>query len=97
MKKTAAGFLMFFLFAGCPLAQAESPEQEVHITIKDHQFSPAEVKVKANIKIKLLVSNEDKTAEEFEASSLNRESNPARANRDDISSAAQARRIRLLR
>ena len=73
MKKTAAGLLIFFLFAGVPLVLADSPEQEVHITIKDHQFSPSEVKVKANTKIKLLVSNEDKTAEEFESFSLNRE------------------------
>ena len=71
MKKTTVWLISFLLLAG--IALADSPEQEIHITIKDHQFSPSEVKVKANTKIKLLVSNEDKTAEEFESFSLNRE------------------------
>jgi plastocyanin len=48
-------------------------EDEIRVTIKNHQFSPSEVKVKANTKIKLIVSNEDQTAEEFESFSLNRE------------------------
>lgn len=48
-------------------------EDEIRIVIKDHQFSPSDVKVKANTKIKLIVSNEDATAEEFESFSLNRE------------------------
>jgi hypothetical protein len=74
MKKAGTGFLlMFFILAGFILAQADDPEQEVRIVIKDHRFSPSEVKVKANTKIKLLVSNEDPTAEEFESFSLNRE------------------------
>jgi plastocyanin len=48
-------------------------DDEVHLVIKDHQFSPAEVRVKANTKIKLIVRNDDPTAEEFESFSLNRE------------------------
>jgi hypothetical protein len=74
MKKAGIGlFLMVFLLAGFLLAHADDPEQEIHIVIKDHLFSPSEVKVKANTKIKLLVRNEDPTAEEFESFSLNRE------------------------
>ena len=43
------------------------------ITIKDHQFSPKELVVPANEKIKLIVENQDPTAEEFESYDLNRE------------------------
>jgi len=48
-------------------------EDEIHVAIKDHRFSPSEVRVKANTKLKLIISNEDPTAEEFESFSLNRE------------------------
>jgi plastocyanin len=43
------------------------------LTIKDHQFVPAELKVPAGQKIKLVVKNEDGTPEEFESKSLKRE------------------------
>jgi plastocyanin len=43
------------------------------LTIKDHQFEPAELKVPAGQKLKLVVKNEDGTPEEFESKSLKRE------------------------
>ena len=43
------------------------------ITIKDHQFSPAELTVPAHQKIKLIIENQDITPEEFESYDLNRE------------------------
>jgi len=43
------------------------------ITIKDHLFSPEELVVPANEKIKLIIENQDPTAEEFESYDLNRE------------------------
>jgi len=46
---------------------------EMAISIKDHQFNPAELKVPAGKKIKLIVSNLDSTPEEFESHQLNRE------------------------
>lgn len=46
---------------------------EVKLVIKDHRFVPAEVKVPAGQKIKLVVDNQDATPEEFESYSLNRE------------------------
>lgn len=64
---------MILLLGGFLIVQADDREQEIRIVIKDHKFSPSEVRVKANTKIKLLVSNEDPTAEEFESFSLNRE------------------------
>lgn len=43
------------------------------ITIKDHKFSPAELVVPANTKIKLVIENQDPTPEEFESHDLDRE------------------------
>jgi len=47
--------------------------KEFVINIKDHKFEPAEVKVPANEKVKLIVKNLDPTAEEFESHDLKRE------------------------
>jgi len=43
------------------------------ITIKDHRFSPEKLIVPANTKVKLIIENQDPTAEEFESYDLNRE------------------------
>ena len=40
------------------------------LTIKEHQFTPTEIKVKANTRVELTVVNEDATPEEFDSSSL---------------------------
>lgn len=58
------------LLAAVP-AMAAPPE--VQIIIQGHRFVPAEVKVPAGVKIKLLIRNEDATPEEFESNELNRE------------------------
>ncbi|MEO7760881.1 MAG: cupredoxin domain-containing protein [Casimicrobiaceae bacterium] len=52
---------------------ARAADPEVALVIKDHKFEPSEVKVPAGKKIKLIVDNQDGTAEEFESHSLNRE------------------------
>jgi plastocyanin len=52
---------------------AAATEPEVQIVIKDHRFEPAEVKVPAGKRVKLVVVNQDPTPEEFESHSLNRE------------------------
>lgn len=46
---------------------------EATLTVQDHRFVPAEMKVPAGKKIKLTVVNKDATAEEFESYELNRE------------------------
>jgi plastocyanin len=48
-------------------------DPEVSIVIKGHVFVPAEVKVPAGKKVKLIVENQDATAEEFESPALKRE------------------------
>jgi hypothetical protein len=50
---------------------ADKPVFELEI--RDHLFWPAEITVPANTRIKLLVTNSDPTAEEFESYELNRE------------------------
>jgi hypothetical protein len=46
---------------------------EFTLTIKDHAFSPKELKLPAGQKLKLLVVNQDATPAEFESKSLGRE------------------------
>ena len=43
------------------------------LTLRNHQFVPAQLTIPANTKVKLLVINEDATPEEFESHELNRE------------------------
>ncbi len=46
---------------------------EYHLTIQDHKFDQAELKVPAGIKFKVLVTNKDATPSEFESNDFNRE------------------------
>jgi hypothetical protein len=43
------------------------------LTLKDHQFSPKELTIPVNEKVKIIVKNLDPTAAEFESSDLDRE------------------------
>lgn len=52
---------------------AFAADMEMNLTIKDHQFTPSELKVPAGQKVKLIIENQDSTPEEFESHSLNRE------------------------
>jgi plastocyanin len=52
---------------------AAAQDTEARVAIKDHTFVPAELTVPAGKKIKLIVDNQDATAEEFESYELNRE------------------------
>ncbi|WP_346837676.1 cupredoxin domain-containing protein [Microbulbifer sp. SAOS-129_SWC] len=46
---------------------------QVELEIRDHLFTPSELVVPANTKVKLIVYNRDPTPEEFESYQLNRE------------------------
>ena len=52
---------------------AVAGEPEYILTIRDHHFTPSELRVPINKKIKLIIDNQDATAEEFESHALNRE------------------------
>ena len=61
----AAGFAAFIAFAPA-LARAD----DLTLTIKDHKFTPAEIKVPANQRVQLTVVNDDTTPEEFDSKAL---------------------------
>jgi hypothetical protein len=74
MKSTHA---IRFVLALVPLwlspAAVANEVPEIRLVIRDHRFEPAELVVPAATKFKLLVDNQDATAEEFESYELNRE------------------------
>jgi hypothetical protein len=53
--------------------QAVAGDPEFQLAIEAHHFAPTELTVPAGQKIRLVVENRDKTAEEFESYALNRE------------------------
>ena len=57
----------FLLVALALLAVAPASAQDLTITIKDHKFTPAELKVPANKRLTVTVVNDDSTPEEFES------------------------------
>ncbi|MEO5696982.1 MAG: cupredoxin domain-containing protein [Burkholderiaceae bacterium] len=63
----------FALLAAALAAPAHAADPEVLLVIKNHRFEPAELKVPAGQRVKLVVHNQDATPEEFESHSLNRE------------------------
>jgi plastocyanin len=69
MKKSVA-IASLIAFFSLP-AFAETPVFE--ISIKDHKFSPDSIEVPAGQKVKLLIKNQDASAEEFESHELSRE------------------------
>jgi hypothetical protein len=48
-------------------------EPELALAIRDHRFVPAEISVPANVRVKLVVDNQDPAPEEFDSHALNRE------------------------
>ncbi|HEY5208546.1 MAG TPA: cupredoxin domain-containing protein [Stellaceae bacterium] len=52
---------------------AWADDHTITITIKDHQFQPAEVTASAGEKLKIVVRNQGTTTSEFESSDFHRE------------------------
>ena len=68
---SAAALTALALGFMAPLPPAGAAEEaEVTISLKDHKFDPAEIKVPAARAIKLTVNNLDATPEEFESHPL---------------------------
>jgi hypothetical protein len=55
------------------IASARADDDSYALTIKDHQFDPAELTIPAGKKISLMVKNLGSTPSEFESTDLNRE------------------------
>lgn len=62
--------VLIVLFASSSAVADPGP---VTITIKDHAFVPAEVKIPAGAKVELTIRNEQAVPAEFESASLHRE------------------------
>ncbi len=72
MTATRSLLTLVALLTGlCGTARAVDPE--VQLIIRNHRFEPAELKVPAGQRIKLVVHNQDKTPEEFESKTLKSE------------------------
>lgn len=61
------------LFTLMPVLAIAADLPQFTLTIQNHRFSPTEVTIPANTKVKLIVVNKDATPEEFESHELNRE------------------------
>ena len=65
-KLVGGAFVGAVLLAGSAFAE----DAGLTLSIKDHRFSPAEIRAPANTAIALTVKNLDKTPEEFESKPL---------------------------
>jgi len=65
--------LVFTGLLGLAAGAAVAQDVEARLTIREHRFEPAELTVPAGRKVKLIIDNQDATAEEFESYELNRE------------------------
>ena len=63
---TVAAFAAFAALAPAAALAAD----DLTLTIKDHKFTPSELKVPANKRVAITVVNSDATPEEFESNAL---------------------------
>jgi heme/copper-type cytochrome/quinol oxidase subunit 2 len=68
MSRRLSVALTLALMAGSSIALADAPP--IPVVLKDHRFTPAEIKVPANQPIVLNVTNADTLAEEFDSTAL---------------------------
>jgi hypothetical protein len=64
---------MALLCCGVAAGARAADMPEFHLVLQDHQFQPATLKVPANTKFKMLVTNKNAVPSEFESSDFNRE------------------------
>ena len=62
--------LLVACLASALLAPALARADDFTLTIKDHKFTPEEIKVPANTRVVITIFNEDDSAEEFDSSAL---------------------------
>ena len=65
--------LLFAASLAVAAGSAYGQDAEARLVIRAHKFEPAELTVPAGKKVKLVIENQDDTAEEFESYELNRE------------------------
>jgi hypothetical protein len=64
---------VFLGFWGGFISNGLAQQPQYRLIIKDHQFIPAELEIPAYQKVKIIIENQDATAEEFESYDLRRE------------------------
>jgi Cupredoxin-like domain len=62
--------ILLGLAAALVFSPVAAQAQSFTVTIKDHKFTPAEIKVPANKRVQITVINDDATPEEFESKVL---------------------------
>lgn len=67
---TACGIAVVLASAPVPLMPSAQAADQLMITIRNHKFEPAELRVPAGKRIALTVVNDDATPEEFESHAL---------------------------
>ncbi|MDE2270472.1 MAG: cupredoxin domain-containing protein [Xanthomonadaceae bacterium] len=65
--------LLVLLVAATPFGASAAGMPEFTLTIQNHRFEPATLKVPAGTKFKVLVTNKDSSPSEFESGEFNRE------------------------
>ena len=60
-------FVLFSVALAIASLPAALRAQDFTITIKNHRFTPAEIKIPANKRVQITVVNDDPTPEEFES------------------------------
>lgn len=71
-----ARLVVYLVLGAClwsPVLCLAGPQETYTIVIKEHKFEPAELSIPAGQKVKVVIDNQDLTAEEFESYELNRE------------------------
>jgi len=71
MKKLSLAVIL--LSMSTTVTVAASPALEFRLKLQDNLFFPSRLEVPAHTKIKLIISNQDSTPEEFDSFDLNRE------------------------
>ncbi len=59
--------------AAAPAASTYTPTNaagQIEVVLKDHRFTPSEIRIPPNAPIQLLVKNQDATADEFDSTAL---------------------------
>lgn len=66
-------FVPVLAFLGAAVVAHAETAPEFHLLLQNHKFEPATLKVPANTKFKVLVTNRNTTPSEFESTDFNRE------------------------
>jgi hypothetical protein len=69
-KRMRSLFMLLALVAMMTLPPAAVRADGLTLTLKDHKFTPEEIKVPANKRVEITLVNEDATPEEFDSKAL---------------------------